>query len=404
LTTAHNALMSRVFLSHSSRDSRAAVAVKAWLVEQEPGLTEEIFLDLDPHTGIRPGERWKQALQQANTRCEAVICLLSQYWEASHECKTEYRYAETLNKTIVCARLEPLPDPGITSVWQRCDLFVGDGPTVAIAVDGGEPVVLSVHGLRRLLEGIVTLVSVGDLEGSVGVRTATASYRGHRYPVEIIGHCVWLYFRFSLSFREVEELMLARGVVVSYETIRRWCAKFGQAYANQLRRRRPHPGDKWHLDEVFIRINGKIHYLWRAVDQHGNVLDILVQPRRDAKAAKKFFRRLLKGLRYVPRVLVTDKLASYGAAHRVVMPSVAHRRSRYLNNRAENSHQPTRHRERAMKRFTSAGHAQRFLSAFSGISPHFRVRRHLLSAADYRRVMADRFAVWGEVTALDAAA
>ena len=146
------------------------------------------------------------------------------------------------------------------------------------------------------------------------------------------------------------------------------------------------------------------HYLWRAVDQHGNVLDILVQPRRDAKAAKKFFRRLLKGLRYVPRVLVTDKLASYGAAHRVVMPSVAHRRSKYLNNRAENSHQPTRQRERAMKRFKSARHAQRFLSAFSGISPHFRVRRHLLAAADYRQVMADRFAVWGELTALDAAA
>ena len=247
-------------------------------------------------------------------------------------------------------------------------------------------------------------MSVGDLEGSVGVRTATASYKGHRYPVEIIGHCVWLYFRFSLSFREVEELMLARGVVVSYETIRRWCAKFGQAYANQLRRRRPRPGDKWHLDEVFIRINGKIHYLWRAVDQHGNVLDILVQPRRDAQAAKKFFRRLLKGLRYGPRVLVTDKLASYGAAHRVVMPSVAHRRSKYLNNRAENSHQPTRQRERSMKRFKSARHAQRFLSAFSGISPHFRVRRHLLSAADYRQVMANRFAVWDEVTALDAPA
>jgi len=109
-----------------------------------------------------------------------------------------------------------------------------------------------------------------------GVRTATASYKGHRYPVKIIDRCVWLYFRFSLSFREVEELTLARGVVVSYETIRRWCAKFGQAYANQLRCRRPRPGDKWHLDEVFIRINGKIHYLWRAVDQHGNVVDILV--------------------------------------------------------------------------------------------------------------------------------
>ena len=158
--------------------------------------------------------------------------------------------------------------------------------------------------------------------------TATPSYKGHRYPVEIIDCCVWLYFRFPLSFREVEELMLARGVVVSYETIRRWCAKFGQAYANQLRRRRPRPGDKWHLDEVFIRINGTIHYLWRAVDQHGNVLDVLVQSRRNAKAAKRFFRKLLKGLQYVPRVLVTDKLASYGVAHRELMPSVTHRRSR----------------------------------------------------------------------------
>ena len=125
--------------------------------------------------------------------------------------------------------------------------------------------------------------------------------------------------------------MLQRGVVVSYETIRAWCAKFGQAYANQLRRRRARPGDKWHLDEVFVKINGTIHYLWRAVDQHGNVLDVLVQSRRNAKAAKRFFRKLLKGLRYVPRVLVTDKLASYGAAHRVVMPSVQHRQSKYLN-------------------------------------------------------------------------
>ena len=154
------------------------------------------------------------------------------------------------------------------------------------------------------------------------VSTLTASYKGHRYPVEIINHCVWLYFRFPLSFREVEELMLARGVVVSYETIRRWCAKFGQAYANQLLRRRPRPGDKWHLDEMFVKINGTLCYLWRAVDQHGNVLDVLVQSRRNAKAAKRFFRKLLKGLRYVPRVLVTDKLASYGVAHRELMDQV----------------------------------------------------------------------------------
>jgi putative transposase len=232
----------------------------------------------------------------------------------------------------------------------------------------------------------------------VVVTAASSSYKGHRYPGEIIAHCVWLYHRFPLSFREVAELMLARGVAVSYETIRAWCAKFGQAYANQLRRRRPRPGDKWHLDEVFVNINGTIHYLWRAVDQHGNVLDVLVQPRRNAVAAKRFFHRLLKGLQYVPRVIVTDGLSSYQVAHREIVPSVAHRRSNYLNNRAENSHQPTRQRERAMKRFNSARHAKRFLSAFSGISPHFRPRRHLLSAAEYRQVMADRFAVWNEIT------
>jgi putative transposase len=185
---------------------------------------------------------------------------------------------------------------------------------------------------------------------------------------------------------------------------RQWCAKFGQTYANALRRRRARPGDKWHLDEVFIKIQGKTHYLWRAVDQGGTVLDILVTSRRDAKAAIRFFRKLLTGLEYVPRVLVTDKLASYGVAHRRLMRGVEYRRSKYLNNRAENSHQPTRQRERAMKRFTSAGHAQRFLSAFSGISPHFRTRRHLLHAQEYRREMTNRFSTWNDVTRLTTAA
>jgi putative transposase len=161
---------------------------------------------------------------------------------------------------------------------------------------------------------------------------------------------------------------------------------------------------QWHLDEVFIKINGKTHYLWRAVDQDGTVLDILVTSRRDAKAATRFFRKLLRGLRSVPRVLVTDKLASYGVAHRRLMRGVEHRRSKYLNNRAENSHQPTRQRERAMKRFHSAGGAQRFLSAFSGISPHFRPRRHRLTAAQYRHEMTTRFTTWNQVTGLTPAA
>ncbi|MCX4781479.1 IS6 family transposase [Streptomyces sp. NBC_01264] len=224
------------------------------------------------------------------------------------------------------------------------------------------------------------------------------SYKNHRYPAEIIAHCVWLYFRFPLSLREVEEMMLERGVIVSYETVRRWCRKFGQVYANSLRRRRPQTRDKWHLDEVFIKIGAVQKHLWRAVDADGNVLGILVQSRRDKAAARRFFRRLLTSTGQVPRVVVTDKLASYGAAHREVMPSVEHRSHKELTNRAENSHQPTRQRERAMKGFRSVGGAQRFVSAFTGISPHFRTGRHLITARRHRLEMTVRFTIWNQIT------
>src|SRR5688572_10398298 len=170
------------------------------------------------------------------------------------------------------------------------------------------------------------------------------SYAGHRFPPEVIGHAVWLYFRFPLGLRMVEELLAARGIIVSHETIRQWGLKFGQAFANQIRRRLPAPGDKWHLDEVAISIAGQKLWLWRSVDQHGAVLDILVQSRRNAKAAKRLLRKLLRKQGIVPRVMITDKLASYGAAKREIMPSVEHRQHRGLNNRAENSHQPTRRR------------------------------------------------------------
>ncbi len=214
------------------------------------------------------------------------------------------------------------------------------------------------------------------------MRTSISLYHRHRFPAEIISHCVWLYFRFSLSFHDAEEMLAMRGVSLSYETVREWCLKFGQTYTNDLRHRSPRPGDRWHLDEVFLKINGRLHYLRRAVDQHGDVLDILVQSRRDKKAAKKFFRKLLKGLRYAPSVLITDKLKSYHAAKQELMRSVEHRQDKGQNNRAENSHQPTRLRERVMRRFKSAGHAQRFLSAFgiimsplpSGAAPLYRRR------------------------------
>jgi putative transposase len=221
-----------------------------------------------------------------------------------------------------------------------------------------------------------------------------ASYPRHRFPVEIISHAVWLYHVFSLSLRDVELILAERGVLVTHESIRRWGLKFGAEFAGRLQRRRPRPGDTWHLDEVFIRIRGVQHYLWRAVDQHGVVLDILVQERRNGTAAKRFFKHLLGGLGYKPRRLVTDGLRSYGVAQRAIMPEVRHRTSRYLNNRAENSHRPTRRRERQMQRFKSDGQAQRFLSAHAMIYGHFRPRRHLMAAAAYRRTRARAFRVW----------
>jgi putative transposase len=240
-------------------------------------------------------------------------------------------------------------------------------------------------------------------EGRAVGAEAAVPYRGFRFPAEIISHAVWLYHRFPLSFREVEELLLARGIIVSHETIRAWCDRFGSQYAAALRRRRPAAGDKWHLDEMFVKVNGVRHYLWRAVDQDGTVLDILLQSRRDAKAAKRFMAKLMKKQRQVPRVLVTDKLRSYGAAHRKLMPSVEHRSHKGLNNRAENSHQPTRQRERAMKGFRSPRSAQKFLAAFSQISLHFRPRRHLMTAFGYRTEMRHRFTVWNQVTGVSAA-
>ena len=196
-------------------------------------------------------------------------------------------------------------------------------------------------------------------------------HHGHRFPAEIISHAVWLYHVFSLNLRDVELIQAERGVIVSYESIRRWCVKFEQSFADKLRRRHPKPGDTWHLDEVFLRISGEQRYLWRAVDQHGVVLDILVQDRRDAAAAKRFFRRLLRGSHCKPRRLITDGLRSYSVARRDLLPDVKHHQSRYLNNRAENSHRPTRRRERQMQRFKSPDQAQRFLSAHSMIYVSF---------------------------------
>ena len=226
------------------------------------------------------------------------------------------------------------------------------------------------------------------------MKTSRPSYRGYRFPPEIISHAVWLYHRFCLSFRDVDDLLADRGVQVSHEAIRQWCLKFGPEYARTLKRRQGRLGDTWHLDEVFVRIRGRLHYLWRAVDQDGDVLDILVQQRRDRRAAARFFRRLIKGQGGEPVRIVTDKLGSYAAARREVMPSVPHDTNRYANNRAELSNEATRLRERVMRRFKSPAQAQGFLSLHGLVQNLFRVGRHLLRATNYRLLRSRSLATW----------
>ena len=221
--------------------------------------------------------------------------------------------------------------------------------------------------------------------------------KGHRFPRTVIGYAVWAYHRFALSLRDVEDLLAERGVTVSHETIRVWVARFGTQIAAKIRRDRPGPADKWHLDEVVLKINGMKHWLWRAIDANGDVLDILVQSRRDTAAAKRFMRKLFQrwGL---PRVMVTDKLGSYPAAKAELAPGVEHRRHKGINNAAEASHRHTRRREKVMGRFKSARHAQRFLSVHDQTAAIFRPRRHRLSARSYRHARRDAFDLWADYT------
>ena len=232
---------------------------------------------------------------------------------------------------------------------------------------------------------------------------AASPYKGYRFPPEIISYAVWLYHRFALSHRDIEELLAERGVQVSYEAIRLWCHRFGPLLAAELRHRRPRRrGDKWFLDEVALAINKRRYWLWRAVDQDGTVLDILVQGRRDQHAAERFLHRVLAGEDgSEPQVVITDKLASYVPAVKRVLPRSEHRRHKRLNNRAEDSHRPVRKRERAMQRFKSPEHAQRFLETFSRVCNHFRPRRHRLAARHYRQIMRERFDQWREIARLE---
>ena len=227
----------------------------------------------------------------------------------------------------------------------------------------------------------------------------TNIYKRFRFPSEIIQYAVWLYYRFNLSHRDIEDLLAERGIIVSYEAIRLWCNRFGPKYATRLKRKHRGYGDTFFIDEVFIKIDGKQHYLWRAVDQDGEVVDVFLQKRRDSKAANRFFKRLLKTHRDEPRKIVTDKLRSYGVAHRELIPDSIHDTSQYANNRAELSHQPTRVRERGMRKFKSMMQAQRFLDVHSAVYNLFNLGRHVISARHYRLFRMRAFSSWESVVA-----
>lgn len=219
-------------------------------------------------------------------------------------------------------------------------------------------------------------------------------YKRYRFPPEIIQYAVWLYFRFNLSHRDIEDLVAQRGIIVTHESIRLWCNKFGPKYAARLRKKHQGYGDTFYIDEVFIKILGKQRYLWRAIDQDGEVVDVFFQERRDAKAAKRFFKRLLKKSDCEPRKIVTDKLRSYGVAHREMMSDTIHDTSKYANNKAELSRQPTRVRERGMRRFKSVQQTRRFLGVHAAVHNLFNLGRHLVSAETYRFFRLRSFASW----------
>jgi putative transposase len=221
-----------------------------------------------------------------------------------------------------------------------------------------------------------------------------STYKRHRFPPDIISYAVWLYHRFNLSHRDIEDLLAERGITVSYEAIRLWCTKFGAVFSRRLKRRHRGYGDTFYIDEVFVKINGKQHYLWRAVDQDGEVVDVYLQAKHDGAAAKRFFRRLLRSHGGEPRKIVTDKLRSYGVAHRELIPEAIHSTQQYENNRAEQSHEATRVRERGMRRFKSRGQAQRFVTAHAAVQNLFNLGRHLVKAEHYRDLRISAFAEW----------
>jgi len=264
-------------------------------------------------------------------------------------------------------------------------------------LEPGAGAFLRVRALPRGWGGIVTPLSACDLSQVwLASSVQKISYNGYRFPPEIIRQAIWLYLRFTLSLRDVKDLLAERGIIVSYETVRRWVNHFGPRIAAELRKRRPRPHASWHFDEMYLKIAGRMVYLWRAVDAEGEVLDVLVQSKRNKPAALKLMRKLLKKYGFVPERMTTDRLASYAAAARELSIESRHQTDRWANNRAENSHQPTRRRERKMQRFKSPGPAQRFLSTHAAVYNVFNVQRHLSSRQTHQELRSEAMNTWRE--------
>ena len=224
-------------------------------------------------------------------------------------------------------------------------------------------------------------------------------FKSHEFPKEVIGEVVRMYLRYNLSLRDIAEIFLHRGIEMSHEIIRLWNLYYGHKYSSELKKRKFRRTQKYHIDEVFLTIKGQLYYAFRAVDEEGHELETLVQKKKDKKAAKRFFKKVLGRYEYVPgKIIVTDKLKSYPAALKELAPHKKHISNKSANMRAENSHRPLRKREKGLQRFKSHRHAQMFLTSYMKIRNYFCPRQHLISADLYRSIMVQRFDIWKEIT------
>src|SRR5580704_13166798 len=374
----------------STRPALTSASAPFPMTRRLPLPARRTFASIDRTTGSRSG-RWP-----LSPTCSAAAIFARLSWISIRSAATVIR------STISWTRLFSSTG-GIASHRSESLRTLRSAPSSAYASrsSGASVSLTSVLDDNNALSGLITpLRACGSPGRPVANRMKRISYRGYRFPSEIIQQAIWFYLRFTLSFRDVEDLLAERGIMVSYETVRRWVNHFGPLIAADLRKRRPKPHATWHLDEVYLKIAGRMVYLWRAVDAEGEVLDVLVQSRRNKRAALKLMRKLLKKYGFVPDKLVTDDLRSYAAAASDLGIARRHERGQWRNNRAENSHQPTRRREYKMQGFKCPGSAQRFLSTHAATYNTFNVQRHLISARTHRAFRASAMNMWREAAAV----